>query len=43
VAELADLLLARDRLSAAAIGPKEDRLLAAVEPLCPGLVAAAAA
>jgi predicted Zn-dependent peptidase len=43
VAELADLLLARDRLSAAAIGPKEDRLLAAVEPVCPGLVAAAAA
>jgi predicted Zn-dependent peptidase len=43
VADLADLLLARDRLSAAAIGPKEDRLLAAVEPVCPGLVAAAAA
>ena len=43
LAELADLLLARDRLSAAAIGPKEDRLLAAVEPVCPGLVAAAAA
>jgi predicted Zn-dependent peptidase len=43
VAELADLLLARDRLSAAAIGPKEDRLLAAVETVCPGLVAAAAA
>jgi predicted Zn-dependent peptidase len=43
VSELAELLLARDALSAAAIGPREDRLLEAVEPVCPGLVAAAAA
>ena len=43
VAELAGVLLARDRLSAAAIGPREDRVLAAVETVCPGLVAAAAA
>jgi predicted Zn-dependent peptidase len=43
VAELAGVLLARERLSAAAIGPREDRLLAAVEPVCPALVAAAAA
>jgi predicted Zn-dependent peptidase len=43
VAELAGLLLARERLSAAAIGPREDRLLAAIEPVCPALVAAAAA
>ena len=43
VAGLAGLLLAREQLSAAAIGPKEDRLLAAVEPVCPALVSAAAA
>jgi predicted Zn-dependent peptidase len=43
VAALAGLLLARDELSAAAIGPNEDRLVAAVERVCPGLVAAAAA
>jgi predicted Zn-dependent peptidase len=43
VAELAGILLARDRLSAAAIGPREDRMLAAVETVCPGLVATAAA
>jgi predicted Zn-dependent peptidase len=43
VAELAGVLLARERLSAAAIGPREDRLLAAIEPVCPALVAAAAA
>jgi predicted Zn-dependent peptidase len=43
VAELAGVLLARDRLSAAAIGPREDRVLAAVETLCPGLMAVAAA
>jgi predicted Zn-dependent peptidase len=43
LAELAGLLLARDRLSAAAIGPHEDRLLAAVERVAPGLVSAAAA
>ena len=43
VAELAGLLLARDRLSAAGIGPREDRVLTAVETVCPGLVAVAAA
>jgi hypothetical protein len=43
VSELAQLLLARDALSAAAVGPREDRLAEAVEPVCPGLVAAAAA
>jgi len=43
LAELARLLLARDRLSAAAIGPREKRLLAAVERVAPGLVSAAAA
>jgi predicted Zn-dependent peptidase len=43
VADLAGLLLARDGLSAAAIGPDEDRLLGAVERVCPRLVAAAAA
>jgi predicted Zn-dependent peptidase len=43
VAELAGLLLDREKLSAAAIGPREERLVAAVETVCPGLVAAAAA
>jgi predicted Zn-dependent peptidase len=43
IAELATLLLAREQLSAAAIGPREDRLLAAVESLAPALVSAAAA
>jgi predicted Zn-dependent peptidase len=43
VAALADLLLAREELSAAAIGPNEERLLAAVEPVAPALVSAAAA
>ena len=43
VAGLAGLLLDRERLSAAAIGPREDRVLAAVKTVCPGLVAAAAA
>jgi predicted Zn-dependent peptidase len=43
VAEVAGYLLDREKLSAAAIGPREDRLVAAVEKLCPGLVAAAAA
>jgi len=43
VAELADLLLARDRLSAAAIGPSEDRVLRAVERVAPALVSVAAA
>jgi predicted Zn-dependent peptidase len=43
VAELADLLLAPERLSAAAIGPDEDHFLGALEPVNPGLVATAAA
>jgi predicted Zn-dependent peptidase len=43
VAELADLLFARDQLSAAAIGPKENRQTSALEPLTPSLVSAAAA
>jgi predicted Zn-dependent peptidase len=43
LAELAELLLARERLSAAAIGPNEDAMLRALESVCPGLVPAAAA
>jgi predicted Zn-dependent peptidase len=43
MAELAELLFARDQLSAAAIGPKENRLITALEPLSPSLVSAAAA
>jgi len=43
MAELAKLLLAPDRLSAAAIGPSEDRVLAAVERVAPALVSARAA
>jgi predicted Zn-dependent peptidase len=43
VAQLAGLLLGLDKLSVAAIGPDEDRLLAAIEPICPGLVERAAA
>ena len=43
VAELAGLLLAPERLSAAGIGPREDRFLAAVEQAAPSLVARAAA
>jgi predicted Zn-dependent peptidase len=43
LAELAELLLARERLSAAAIGPSEEAMLRALEPVCPGLVPAAAA
>jgi predicted Zn-dependent peptidase len=39
VAELAELLLAPERLSAAGIGPSEERFLTALEPLSPGLVA----
>ena len=42
VAELADLLLAPERLSAAGIGPNEEPFLAAVEPVNPALVPAAA-
>jgi len=43
VAHLADVLLSPDRLSVAAIGPSEEHLLTAVEPICPGLVEHAAA
>jgi predicted Zn-dependent peptidase len=43
VAELAGVLLAPERLSAAAIGPREDRFLKAVERVTPTLVARAAA
>ena len=43
LAELAGLLLAPERLSAAGIGPSEDHFLAAVERIHPGLPAAAAA
>ncbi|HEX2045605.1 MAG TPA: insulinase family protein, partial [Gaiellaceae bacterium] len=43
VAQLAEVLLGLDRFSVAAIGPDEERLLAAVEPVCPGLVERAAA
>jgi hypothetical protein len=42
LAELAGVLLQPERLSAAAIGPSEDRFLAAVERVNPALVAAAA-
>jgi predicted Zn-dependent peptidase len=43
VAALAGLLLAPERLSAAGIGPSEERFVAAVERIHPGLPAAAAA
>jgi predicted Zn-dependent peptidase len=43
VAQLAEVLLDLDRLSVAAIGPSEERLLDAVEPICPRLVERAAA
>ncbi len=43
VAELAGVLLAPERLSAAAIGPREDRFLEAVERVTPTLGARAAA
>jgi predicted Zn-dependent peptidase len=42
VAELAGLLLAPDQLSAAGIGPSEERFLSAVERIHPGLSEAAA-
>jgi predicted Zn-dependent peptidase len=41
VSELAAALLAPDRLSAACIGPNEDRFLAALERVVPGLARAA--
>lgn len=43
VAELAGLLLAPERLSAAGIGPSEERFLAAVDKVHPGLPETAAA
>jgi predicted Zn-dependent peptidase len=43
VAELTGELLARERLSVAAVGPNEKRVLRAVEPVCPDLISAAAA
>ena len=43
VAGLAEALLDLGKLSAAAIGPSEERFLDAVEPVCPGLVERAAA
>jgi predicted Zn-dependent peptidase len=43
VAQLAEVLLALDKFSVAAIGPNEERFLDAVDPICPGLVARAAA
>jgi predicted Zn-dependent peptidase len=43
IAELAALLLASDTLSASGIGPSEERFLAAVEQVHPGLPAQAAA
>jgi predicted Zn-dependent peptidase len=42
LAELAGVLLAPERLSAAAIGPSEDHFLAAVERVNPALATAAA-
>jgi predicted Zn-dependent peptidase len=43
VAQLAEVLLPAEAISVAAIGPSEERLLEAVEPVCPGLVERAAA
>ena len=43
VAELAGLLLAPERLSAAGIGPSEERFRTAIERVNPGLTAAVAA
>jgi predicted Zn-dependent peptidase len=43
VAELAGLLLAPERLSAAGIGPSESRFMRAIERVNPTLVARAAA
>jgi predicted Zn-dependent peptidase len=42
LAELAGVLLAPDRLSAAGIGPSEERFMSAVERVSPALTAAAA-
>ena len=43
VAELAEVLLPAEAVSVAAIGPSEEHLLEAVEPVCPALVERAAA
>jgi predicted Zn-dependent peptidase len=43
VAELTRALLSRERLSVAAVGPSEKRVLKAVEPVFPDLISAAAA
>ena len=43
VAKLAEVLLPPDAFSVAAIGPSRERLLEAVEPVCPGVVERAAA
>jgi predicted Zn-dependent peptidase len=43
VSRLAEVILSPELLSVAAIGPSEERLLNAVEPVCPGLVERAAA
>jgi len=42
LAELAGVLLAPDRLSAAGIGPSDERFMSAVEQVSPALTAAAA-
>jgi predicted Zn-dependent peptidase len=43
VAQLAEVLLPPEAVSVAAIGPSEEQLLEAVEPVCPALVERAAA
>jgi hypothetical protein len=43
VAQLAEVLLPPEAVSVAAIGPSEEQLLQAVEPVCPALVERAAA
>ena len=43
VSQLAEVVLSAESFSVAAIGPTEERLLEAVEPVCPGLVERAAA
>ena len=43
VAQLAEVVLHPDAFSVAAIGPSREKLLEAVEPVCPGLVERAAA
>jgi predicted Zn-dependent peptidase len=43
VARLAEVVLSAESFSVAAIGPSEEKLLEAVEPVCPGLVERAAA